>query len=72
MQDELIKVLCADVDRLAAWGARHGLSCRHICRHGSLPHFDLWGEAGRRAWEELGPATLGRGPREGGEPPCGA
>lgn len=62
VQDELVKVLCADVRRLAAWGARHALPPQRICHHGRVPHFDLWGEAGRRAWEELSPATLGRDP----------
>ncbi|WP_242823385.1 dihydropteroate synthase [Thermaerobacter subterraneus] len=61
----LVKVLCADEGRLAAWGTRYGLPARGICRHGSIPHYDLWGPLADRAWAELAPATLGTGPDAG-------
>ncbi|PZN08619.1 MAG: dihydropteroate synthase [Bacillota bacterium] len=57
----LVKVLCADERRLAAWGTRFGLPARGICRHGRIPHYDLWGPLAERAWAELAPATLGQG-----------
>ena len=59
----LVKVLCADEARLAAWGTRYGLPARGICHHGRLPHFDLWGPLAERAWAELAPATLGTAAR---------
>src|SRR5690606_30925215 len=49
----LVKVLCADERRLAAWGTRFGLPARGICRHGRIPHYDLWGPLAERAWAEL-------------------
>ncbi|WP_242822486.1 dihydropteroate synthase [Thermaerobacter marianensis] len=57
----LVKVLCADEGRLAAWGTRYGLPARGICHHGRIPHYDLWGPLAEQAWAELAPATLGDG-----------
>jgi hypothetical protein len=39
------KVGCCDLEKLAAWGAKHGLKPEWIDRRkASLPHYDLFGE----------------------------
>lgn len=37
------KVGCADLDRLSAWCAAHGLNPRYIHHRPPFPHFDLIG-----------------------------
>ncbi len=47
---KIVKVICADKDKLIEWGRKHGIpeSWLHISRSG-IPHFDLWGRmAGKR------------------------
>lgn len=62
VQAHLVKVLCSDAERLARWGARHGLPAAGICHRGGIPHYDLWGALAEEAWLELAPSTLGGNP----------
>ena len=44
----IVKVLCADEQRLLAWGRARGVDPRRLDHRGSLPHFDFWGDEARR------------------------
>ena len=48
------KVGCADLDRLAAWGATYGLRKEWIDLYPGYPHFDLLGEWERTILQEEG------------------
>ncbi|WP_110113425.1 hypothetical protein [Bacillus sp. CGMCC 1.16541] len=41
------KVGCVNVERLAKWGEKHGISARYIHHRARYPHFDLLGERQR-------------------------
>lgn len=45
----IVKVLCADPDRLREWARANGIpeEWMHISRSG-LPHFDLWGAMAKK------------------------
>ncbi|MGY0691664.1 hypothetical protein ACW2QC_02580 [Virgibacillus sp. FSP13] len=53
------KVGCCDVDKLVAWGLRHGLRKGWIDYHQDYPHFDLFGKTQKeilqkeQQWEQI-------------------
>lgn len=49
----VVKVMCADRDKLLRWGYAHEIPSGwlHTSRSG-MPHFDLWGRPAKRVLEE--------------------
>ncbi len=49
--DTVTKVGCSDVEKLKAWGRRHGLADEWIDYKASYPHYDLFGKHQREILE---------------------
>lgn len=41
------KVGCSNIDKLLAWGKKHGLSEKQLHPRSNYPHYDLFGEQQR-------------------------
>ncbi|MBM7702507.1 hypothetical protein [Metabacillus iocasae] len=46
------KVGCANIERLAQWGEKHGIPARYIHHRSRYPHFDLLGDRQREVLEK--------------------